>query len=68
MRASVLDYRHRPILNHRVRAVVLWFVVLASATALAKPRVQVAPFSVHGDALGLLRARGARAIDGRARG
>ena len=47
-----LDTRDSPILNLGVRAVVALCVVLASATALAKPRVQVAPFAVKSDGLG----------------
>jgi len=57
-----LDTRHPAILNLRVRAVVGLCVVLASATALAKPRVQVAPFSVKGDALAYFGPEVARAI------
>jgi hypothetical protein len=45
-----------------VRAVLGLCVVLASATALAKPRVQVAPFSVKGDALAYFGPEVARAI------
>ncbi|HEX9100892.1 MAG TPA: hypothetical protein VF997_01745 [Polyangia bacterium] len=45
-----------------MRAVVALCVVLASATALAKPRVQVAPFSVHGDSLGYFGPEVARAV------
>ncbi|HEX6837744.1 MAG TPA: hypothetical protein VF334_14290, partial [Polyangia bacterium] len=36
--------------------------MLASATALAKPRVQVAPFSVHGESLGYFGPEVARAV------
>jgi len=57
-----LDTWHPAILNLRVRAVVGLCVVLASATALAKPRVQVAPFSVKGDALAYFGPEVARAI------
>jgi len=57
-----LDTRHSAILNLRVRAVVGLCVVLASATALAKPRVQVAPFSVKGEALAYFGPEVARAI------
>lgn len=59
---SRLDTRRSPILNLRVRAVVAVCVVLASATALAKPRVQVAPFSVHGESLGYFGPEVARAV------
>jgi hypothetical protein len=57
-----LDTKHSAILNLGVRAVVGLCVVLASATALAKPRVQVAPFSVKGDALAYFGPEVARAI------
>jgi hypothetical protein len=60
--SSDLDSWQRPILNLRVRAVVALCVVLASATALAKPRVQVAPFAVHADALGYFGPEVARAV------
>jgi len=60
--SSDLDSWQRPILNLRVRAVVGLCVVLASATALAKPRVQVPPFSVHGDTLGYFGPEVARAV------
>ena len=62
MTVSRLDTRHSPILNLRVRAVVAVCVVLASATALAKPRVQVAPFAVKGDSLGYFGPEVARAV------
>ncbi|HEY2747292.1 MAG TPA: hypothetical protein VGL86_21870 [Polyangia bacterium] len=45
-----------------MRAVVVLLAVLASATALAKPRVQVAPFVVHGDSLGYFGPEVARAV------
>jgi hypothetical protein len=57
-----LDTRQRPILNLGVRAVVALCVVLASATALAKPRVQVAPFSVRGEALAYFGPEVGRAV------
>jgi hypothetical protein len=57
-----LDTRPLPILNLRVRVVVALFVVLASATAFAKPRVQVATFTVRGDALGYFGPEVARAV------
>lgn len=57
-----LDTRHSAILNSGVRAVVALFFVLASSTALAKPRVQVAPFSVHGESLGYFGPEVARAV------
>jgi hypothetical protein len=57
-----LDTRVRSILNLPVRALLVLLVVLASATALAKPRVQVATFTVHGDALGYFGPEVARAV------
>jgi hypothetical protein len=58
-----LDTRRRPILNLPVRAAaVAVFVVLASSTAWARPRVQVAPFSVHGETLGYFGPEVARAV------
>ncbi len=57
-----LDTRQRPILNLPVRALVGLFVVLASATALARPRVQVAPFSVRSDTLAYFGPEVARAV------
>src|SRR6185312_16222741 len=58
-----LDTRCSAILNSGVRAVVAFcFVVLASSTALAKPRVQVAPFTVHGETLGYFGPEVARAV------
>jgi hypothetical protein len=58
-----LDTRCSAILNSGVRAVVAFcFVVLASSTTLAKPRVQVAPFTVHGETLGYFGPEVARAV------
>lgn len=57
-----LDTRDSPILNLGVGAVVALCVVLASATALAKPRVQVAPFAVKSDGLGYFGPEVARAV------
>jgi hypothetical protein len=62
MRARDLDTRPAPILNLPVRAVVALFIVLASATAFAKPRVQVATFSVHGDSFGYFGPEVSRAV------
>lgn len=45
-----------------VRAVVALGVLLASATALAKPRVQVAPFSVHSEGLAYFGPEVGRAV------
>ncbi len=62
MTITRLDTRHPPILNFGVRAVAALFVVLASATALAKPRVQVAPFAVQTETLGYFGPEVARAV------
>jgi hypothetical protein len=57
-----LDTRVRSVLNLSVRAVVPLLVVLASATAIARPKVQVAPFAVKDDALGYFGPEVARAV------
>jgi hypothetical protein len=58
-----LDTRRSPRLNLRVRALAAFCLVLASATtAWAKPRVQVAPFTVKGEALGYFGPEVARAM------
>ena len=57
-----LDTRPGPILNLPVRAVVALFVVLASATAFAKPRVQVATFTVRGETAGYFGPEVSRAV------
>ena len=63
MTITRLDTRHPPILNFWVRAVVaVLFVLASSSAALAKPRVQVAPFAVQSDALGYFGPEVARAV------
>src|SRR4029077_5529214 len=58
-----LDTRDCPVINHSVRGLAAIFVLFASATAVARPRVQVAPFSVHGEALGYFGPEVARAVE-----
>ena len=58
-----LDTRMRPGLNLRMRALAAILVVLAAATAWARPRVQVAPFVVRGEgALGYFGPEVSRAV------
>ncbi|MDB4966634.1 MAG: hypothetical protein JWN44_2323 [Myxococcales bacterium] len=58
-----LDTRGRSVLNLCVRAsFALLIVLLSSATAMARPKVQVAPFSVKGEALGYFGPEVARAM------
>ncbi len=57
-----LDSDRYPSLNLGVRTLAALVLVLASATAWAKPRVQVVPFSVKGEALGYFGPEVARAM------
>jgi hypothetical protein len=61
-RASGLDFTRIAGLNHRVRAVAVTLVLLAASTAFARPRVQVPPFQVRGEALGYFGPEVARAV------
>ena len=48
--------------NLLVRALVVTLVLAGSATVWARPRVQVAPFSVHDESLGYFGPEVARAV------
>jgi hypothetical protein len=58
-----LDTRECPVINHCVRGLAAMLVLFASATAVARPRVHVAPFSVRGEALGYFGPEVARAVE-----
>ena len=57
-----LDRWATPVLNSVVRGVAVLVLVLSSATALARPRVQVAPFSVRGEGMSYFGPEVARAV------
>lgn len=58
-----LDTRVCPVINLVVRGLAVLLVLCASVTALARPRVQVAPFSVRGATLAYFGPEVARAVE-----
>jgi hypothetical protein len=58
-----LDTRDCPVINHCVRGLAAMLVLFASAPAVARPRVHVAPFSVRGEALAYFGPEVARAVE-----
>lgn len=62
MACHALDTRDCPVINLVVRVVAAMLVLASATAAAARPRVQVTPFSVRGEALGYFGPEVARAV------